>query len=117
MMMNDGKDGFDDTLLKLNLSSHIDMHTHAGSTSHNPVTLTLDFLSYKRVYPRAVLAPAVWGVRALRRWAGHLKNFVGYMYKYAVFDIKLAYNHYFIIPFVQIIIIMLVCLSQNGVLL
>jgi len=24
------------------------------------------------------------------------------MYKYAVFDIKLAYNHYFFIPFVQI---------------
>ena len=36
-----------------------------------------------------VLAPAVWGQvvdSGLWRRAGHPKNFVGYMYKYAVFD-------------------------------
>jgi len=46
--------------------------------------------------PGAVLAPAVWeavgGQESLkegRSW----KKIVDYMYKYAVFDIKLAYNH------------------------
>jgi len=28
-----------------NLSSHTDMHTHAGSSLHNPVTLTFDILT------------------------------------------------------------------------
>ena len=27
------------------LSSHFDMHTHAGSTLHNPMTLTFDLLT------------------------------------------------------------------------
>jgi len=35
----------------------------------------------------AVLAPAVWVARGLRRGAGHRKDFAAYMYKYAVFDI------------------------------
>ena len=43
--------------------------------------------------PGVVLAPAVWGARGPQRGAGHQKNLVGYMYKFAVFDIKLAYNH------------------------
>jgi len=43
--------------------------------------------------PGAVLAPAEWGVQGSPKGAGHRKNLVGYMYKYAVFDIKLAYNH------------------------
>jgi len=36
--------------------------------------------------------------------SGHPKNCVGYMYKLAnaVFDIKLAYNYYFFIPYVQL---------------
>jgi len=35
------------------------------------------------------------GARGLQKGVGHRRNFVGYvgLYKYAVFDIKLAYNH------------------------
>jgi len=54
----------------------------------------------------AVLAPAVWGAvgEPGLKGTGHRKKIVGYayMYKYAVFDIKLAYkyNHNFFIQFV-----------------
>jgi len=44
----------------------------------------------------AVLAPAVWGASERTgspKRAGHQKNLIGYMYKYAFFEIKLAYNH------------------------
>jgi len=42
----------------------------------------------------AVLATAVWGpVGGQKSPKGHWKKCVDYMYKYAVFDIKLAYNH------------------------
>ena len=55
------------------------------------------------VGPRqAVLAsPFLGGIRGLRMGPSHQKNFVGYMYKYAVFDIK-KYNHYIFIIVVQL---------------
>ena len=34
-----------DLMVTSNLSSHVDMHTHAGSTLHNPVTLTFDLFT------------------------------------------------------------------------
>jgi len=52
------------------------------------VTVTLHIGSFLQCFATvtgAVLAPTVFGVRGLRRGAGHRKYLVGYMYKYAAF--------------------------------
>jgi len=51
------------------------------------------FLSLSSLFSAGeVLEPPLWGP-GVSEGAGHRKNFVGHMYKYAIFDIKPTYNH------------------------
>ena len=49
-----------------NLSSRIDMQTHAGSTLHNPVTLTFDLLTSGSMHTEVLSVPcSVWIARVV----------------------------------------------------
>jgi len=62
----------------------------------NASYLRLRSLHRVHIHTGVVLASTIkgtLGAKGLRRVAGHRKKIVGHMLKYAVFDIKLTFNH------------------------